>query len=207
MMLICKRSCLFFVVLILIFSFVLNSTNSFRKNQVQTKTEWGDSSNCYAYDNFTTDGMIKQSANWEFLAQNKYTKKYVYVRTYLTKQEGDTLEQNKYPNNYKYHSQSKVHEDYFPSDSSWNYKLRNRTFYFTWVYKTCKEARNEGAQPDPGFKEIVDKDLSFLSYKKCNYICRTVYMAEKGRCEEFFSWRIRGHDIYRYRCTYLIPSS
>ncbi len=164
------------------------------KNQVQIKEKFSTKSNCYALDHFRE---YEDHIDYLYIGKNQITGMFVFGRYRKIKKNEDSLKNNIYPNRYNYYSTYRVSKDYFPEILRNKYFFKEK-FYFSLLYKKCIFKRAKGEVVPSGFEEKKDENLRFWEVDKCNYICRTIYIDEKGLC---ISDKREDSD---YTCTYLI---
>ena len=193
---ICKRSTLLIVALLLSIKLLFISASRLRTN-IALNEKWFGSSPCYAYDNVRDKN--RGDGEKVKIGQNKNTGEDVYVifRTYKTNDK--KMLQNVEKEDYYYYSQEKVDGTKFAHDK----ELRpyfDKNFYFTYIARTCRSARNVDDKTPKGYKEYLDKDVWFNDDDKCNYNCRTIYMVEKGRCTKK---KENHNNQLAYYCTFI----
>ena len=115
----------------------------------------------------------KKISNLNYLGQNQITQKHVYLKAKYFAQEDWCGENVDFKDDFKTWRYESMNLKYFTNDS---YKGE-----ICWTYKSCSKSRNYGGQPF-GFEEKVDPVINHKVWNYCNYICRTVYRKELGRC-------------------------
>jgi len=201
-----------FILVLLLIIIVHISTKAISKklNKISLEEKWGNSENCYIFNHIRTKNPndYYRRGGYGFLGKNLATNESVFILVTQGQSREEQIKRN-LPYNYYYYSQNSVNSYYLPeknnqrlSNQMYNYidwerfyKFKNQ-YFFAWFATTCNFVRNEGQITPVDKLEIIDENLVFeKDYKKCNYICRTIYLYHGGRCNIFGNLS---------KCTYLI---
>ena len=187
-----KMFVLYIIALILVNSIYSLATK--KTKTLKSNTVWGDSANCYAYkvEQENLNPPSNRTDTRILLGINEVTEKLVYLYTQTERPTTECVFDTPVEYDFKIYSISKY------VDSNFNYLNPNYSGYFCYTYKTCKEARNQGDPTPLGKLEVVSPDIISKWYSSCNYLCRSVYGEQKGRC----TYNKQADGLYH--CTYLV---